>query len=440
MTSIRATLLRWLSAGVLLAIAVAASLVYVQARDEANELFDYQMRQMAQSMPPQPFGPLAGGRLFGYDVGEDVVIQIWDRNGLRVYQSHEQASLPDRARLGFATVATPRGEWRVFSAQLGATIVQVAQPMSARQALARRVALRTVAPLLLVLPVLGWLVWLSIGRGLAPVARIAGEVQSRHAESMAPIDTTGLPQEVLPLAEALNDLLGRLERALAMQRDFVADAAHELRSPLAALKLQVGLAARARDGEARAAALADLDRGVERAAHLVQQLLTLARHEPGGGTTPALAPVDLAEIAALVVTEREPAASAKGVDLGLVSEGECVLTGEREGLHALAGNLVDNAIRYTPGGGTIDVRVARDGDDVVLEVIDTGPGIPAKELERVFDRFYRVPGGGAGSGLGLAIVRRIADEHGARVEIANRPQGGLRASVRFPFARAGRAS
>jgi signal transduction histidine kinase len=150
--------------------------------------------------------------------------------------------------------------------------------------------------------------------------------------------------------------------------------------------------------------------------------------------------LDLAAIAAQVVTEREPAASAKGVDLGLVSEGECVLAGEREGLHALAGNLVDNAIRYTPAGGTIDVRVARDGDDVVLEVIDTGPGIPAKELERVFDRFYRVSGGGAGSGLGLAIVRRIAEEHGARVEIANRPQGGLRASVRFPSAGGRRAS
>ena len=436
MTSMRRTLLLWLSAGLLAAVAVAAALVYLKARDEANALFDYQMRQMAASMPSQLLGPLAGRRPFGLDVDEDVVIQIWDRDGLRIYYSHEHPSLPTRIRLGFETVQTERGEWRVYSVQNGAATLQVAQPMSARRALARRMALRTVAPLLLALPLLAWLVWLAVGRSLAPMRRVARELQARDAASTAVIGTEGLPEEIRPLVGALNELLGRLGRVLALQRNFVADAAHELRTPLTALKLQIGLARRAPDDAGREAALRDLERGVDRTAHLVGQLLTLARLEPGAEVPMRRERVDLGEIAAGVVAEREPGAALRGIDLGIDlgvdRDAACPVAADPAALAILVGNLVDNAIRHTPEGGTIDLRVECDGRHASLVVEDTGPGIPEEDLERVFDRFYRGAGGPSeGSGLGLAIVRRIADAHGARVSLANRPEGGLRASVRF---------
>ncbi len=432
MTSIRRTLLLWLSAGLLAAVAVAAALVYLKARDEANELFDYQMRQMAASMPSQVLGPLAGHRPFGLDIDEDVVIQIWDRDGLRIYYSHEHPSLPSQVRLGFETVQTSRGQWRVYSVQNGPTTLQIAQPMSARRALARKMALRTVVPLLLALPVLAWLVWLAVGRGLAPMRRVARELQARDAAAMTAIGTQAIPEEIRPLVGALNELLGRLDRVLVLQRNFVADAAHELRTPLTALKLQIGLVRRARDDAERAAALSDLERGVDRTAHLVQQLLTLARLEPGAQAPMRLERVDLREVVAGVVAEREPGAAQRGIDLGIDGDAACPVVADAAALAVLAGNLVDNAIRHTPRGGRIDLRLESTGRQATLVVEDSGPGIPEAELSRVFDRFYRGQGGTAeGSGLGLAIVRRIADAHQAQVELANRPEGGLRVTVRF---------
>jgi two-component system OmpR family sensor kinase len=432
MTSIRRTLLLWLTAGLLAAVAAATVLVYMNASDEAGALFDYQMRQMAAAMPSQGVGPLAGDRPFGIDVDEDVVIQIWDREGLRIYYSHERPNLPTRARLGFETVQTARGAWRVYTVQSGATTLQVAQPMSARRTLARKMALRTVAPLLLALPVLVWLVWLAVGRGLAPVRRVARELQSRDAAAMTPIGTEALPEEIRPLVRALNELLERLDRVLVVQRNFVADAAHELRTPLTALKLQIALARRSRDDAERAAAFADLERGVDRTTHLVAQLLTLARLEPGAEASLRRERVDLRDVVAQVVAERAPGAAQRGVDLGIVGDAACPVVGDPSALAVLVANLVDNAIRHTPSGGSVDTRLDCAGERATLIVEDTGPGIPDDEIGRVFDRFFRGHGAGAGgSGLGLAIVKRIADANGASIELANRPEGGLRATARF---------
>ncbi len=430
--SIRATLLRWLSVGLLLAIGIAAGLVYLQAREEANELFDYQMQQMAASMPSQPFAPLTAARVFGLGVDDEVVIQIWDHNGLRIYRSHDSPYLPGIVRLGFSTITTPRGEWRLYSAQLGATVVQVAQPISARRQLARQMALRTVLPLALMLPLLAWLIWISVGRSLAPVRRIAGEVRARDAASLEPVGIQGLPDEIRPLAQSLNGLLLRLETALSAQRDFVADAAHELRTPLAALKLQLNLAEKAANDEERRLALADLERGVQRASHLVQQLLTLARQEPGSEQLPVLTRVDLKQIAAGALVQREAVARAGQIDLGLLETDAQFIDGDQHALQILIGNLLDNAIRHTPAGGRIDVGLQRRGGDVLLEVSDSGPGIPQQDLDRVFDRFYRAAGSvEGGSGLGLAIVQRIADRHNATVSLRNRTGGGLTVLVRF---------
>ena len=436
MKSIRHTLLFWLSAGLSAGIVGAAGLLYVQARQEANEIFDYQMKQLAASLPNQPFAPLSPSHPAQPDMERDIVIQIWDGSGLRIYHSHEQLALPERAELGFATIKTRSGPWRVYSTQRGNTVVQVAQPLSARREVAADMALRTVAPLLLLFPFLGALIWLTVGRGLLPVKRVAQEVQARDAAALAPITDDGLPQEIRPLTHALNDLLARLDHALDAQRAFVADAAHELRTPLTALKLQIQLAERAGDEQERRAAFAELRQGFERAMHLVQQLLTLARQEPGASGT-IRATVELTSLARSVVSDLAALAAARQIDLGLAQQADAHASGDPDALRILLNNLVENAIRYTPEGGKVDVSVQLENDAPVIRVQDTGLGIPPQELARVFDRFYRVPGTGAsGSGLGLAIVRQIADAHDIKVTLRNIGQG-LCAELVFPQAEQG---
>jgi signal transduction histidine kinase len=321
--------------------------------------------------------------------------------------------------------------WRSFSVATRDRVIQVAQPVQIRQRLAAGAALRSVVPLLLVAPVLalaGW--WLAV-QALVPLRRLADGVAARDEQSLQPLPTAGLPLEVAPLVTALNGLLSRLGASLGAQRAFVADAAHELRSPLTALKLQMQLLERAGDDAARAQAEAALHAGIDRAARLVEQLLTLARTEPGAPL--AAQPLDLAETARAALAEAAPLAASRDARVEFHADAPVPMNGDAAALGLLVRNLVDNAVRYAPRGGRVEVRVVADGQTAVLQIDDAGPGIPAAERERVFDRFYRRAGGDdAGTGLGLAIVCGVADRHGASVALADSPLGGLRATVRFP--------
>jgi two-component system, OmpR family, sensor kinase len=435
MTSIRRQLLFWLLSGLALAVVAAGARIYTQTLAEANELFDYHLRQMAASLPNDSFGPLPPSRPGELEAEDGLVVQIWDRNGLELYFSRPASKLPQRAELGFSTVDTPHGSWRVYSALEQNNVVQVAQPMSVRQNLAAGMALRALVPLLALLPVLGILIWLTIGRGLRPLARMAEALGRRTPDSLDALPMDGLPLEIQPLVQALNDLLARLARALESQKAFVADAAHELRTPLTAVQLQIQLAERAITDAERQAAFTQLRQGQSRAVHLVQQLLTLARQEPGLAPQPHSA-VDLAQLARQVVSEFAPLAADSKIDIGLSHEEQARVSGDFEALRAMLGNLVDNAIRYTPAGGSVDVAVRMRESHVVLEVCDTGPGIPEEERARVFDRFYRRAATHAtGSGLGLAIVKNIADRHRASIRLEHRAPGpGLRVSIAFPLA------
>ena len=431
--SIRSTLLLWLFAGLTLVISIVAIVLYLQAKEEANQLFDYQMAQVASALPSRflSASPPGVGNPFGD--APNVVIQIWDPTGVRVYYSHDYADLPQRAVLGFSTLEAHGERWRVYSAQQGPTVVQIAQPLRVRSGIAARSALKTVAPLLLLVPFLGGLIWIAVSRGLAPIHGVATQLAARDASQLAPVSDHDLPDEIRPLTHAVNDLLARLEQAAGIQRIFIDDAAHELRTPLTALTLQVELAERAADTPAREAAFAALRAGLERAARLVQQLLTLARQEPGAPQPPPQR-LDLAEIARAAVADAALQAADRQVDLGLAGALTTPVSGDPDALRILLGNLIDNALRATPAGGRIDVAVAPDGNHARLTVSDTGPGIATDELGRVFDRFYRGAGAPAGgSGLGLAIVRRIADLHHATVTLANLP-GGLCATLRLPLA------
>jgi two-component system OmpR family sensor kinase len=261
----------------------------------------------------------------------------------------------------------------------------------------------------------------------------------RSSESLEPIQGLEVPEEVEPLVGSLNDLLMRLKAARDVQRAFVADAAHELRSPLTALQLQVQLVERADSDDARNEALADLKNGLQRTTHAVHQMLTLARQEPGAAEY-TVAPVNLAALARSLVVDHQRLAEARHLDLGVTEADErAVVQGDADALRILLANLVGNALRYTPAGGRVDVACGLSDDGVFLEVVDTGPGIPESERDRVFDRFYRrsnegvaTDGSKSGSGLGLSIVRTIANRHGAAVSLSESKSGGLRVRVIFP--------
>ena len=437
MTSIRRALLGWLLLGLLGIAVLVSSATYVAARKEAGDLLDLQLKQLAYSTR---IDDLIRGRQPGFgprdeahpDGVTELVTQIWDRSGVLVYWSQPGMGLPVPATEGYSTVRHEGRDWRVYTLVQGTHALQVAQAEDEREAIATKTAIRTLAPFLAFLPLFGLLIWVGVGRGLRPLQTMSQAVAKRRPDAMAPLGERNLPEELKPLAASLNDLLARLDAALGAQRRFTADAAHELRTPLAALRLQLDLARRAGDPAARAAALDDLDAGVQRAAHLVDQLLTLARVEPEALAARAT-DCDLAELAREAIVARAPVAADKGVDFGLARAAPAHVRGDPASLAILMANLIDNALRYTPPGGRVDVAVD-DGMDPTFSVTDSGPGIAPEERERVFDRFYRgeVATEG-GSGLGLSIVKRIADAHHATLRLDAPASGtGLVVEVHFP--------
>lgn len=433
MTSIRLRLLGSLLGTLALAALVLGVATYRSALLEAESLFDYQLRQMALSLRDQgEIDPDQAQAL--NDPSLDFVIQIWSVDGRAIYASRSHSELPARAVLGFADLRVNRETWRTFGVTAGDRVIQVAQPRQIREQLAADAAFRNVLPLLLAAPLLAAALWVIVTRVLAPLKRVSHEVKARDAGSLQPLPAQGLPDEVAPLVKSLNDLLQRLSVAIDAQRAFVADAAHELRSPLTALKLQVQLLQRAPDDAARGEALQSLAHGVDRATRLVSQLLTLARNEPGA-PLPPLQPVDLGEAVRQGLADLGTQASSRDSTLQIEAPVGIEVRGDIAGLSALVRNLADNALRYSPPGATVRVQVAREGGTPVLTVDDNGPGLAPEERARAFDRFWRredSAGATDGSGLGLAIVRSIAERHGAALTLEDSPLGGLRVQLRFP--------
>jgi signal transduction histidine kinase len=399
-------------------------------------LFDYQLRQMALSLRSQiPMAPRL--ELPPDQADADFVIQIWDVYGTRVYFSRPGLPLINATALGYADVRVGGQSWRTYGLQTLEGVIQIAQPVRVRESLARGAAFRVVIPLLLLLPLLGAAVVGVVGSGLRPLRRVAAEVQRRDAHSLTPIAAARLPQEISPLVNELNRLLLRLDAAFQTQRAFVADAAHELRSPLTALSLELQLLERAPDEAARREARANLKAAVGRAIHLVEQLLTLARNEPREAVG-ELSSIALEQPVADGIADAHALAAARHIDLSLEAN-PATVRGDPEALRTLVRNLVDNAVRYTPEGGRVRVRTrAGSGagghvEPALIEVADSGPGIAPADRLRVFDRFYRRAGSPeGGSGLGLAIVKAVADRHGAQVLLDDAPEGGLKVTVVFP--------
>jgi two-component system OmpR family sensor kinase/two-component system sensor histidine kinase QseC len=417
-----------LLAAIVTALAIGV-VTYRQALAENEELFDYQLRQIALSLRDQGVASVPSFRLD--EEPPNVVVQIWTANGTMLYLSHPGDPLFTRAMLGFTNINAGNQMWRVYAIATHDRIIQVAQPFDLRRDLAANAAWRSLAPLLGFAPLMALLIWWLVGSSLLPLRRLAREVGKRDAGSLERVSEAGLPSEIAPVVKALNSLLGRLQRAFASQRAFVADAAHELRSPLTALKLQLRLLARAPDEAARKEALGKLHEGIDRATHLIEQLLTAAQTDPND-RIPERQPVDLAELMRQAIADVFVMAQARRIGIELNAPEKLMLDADPASLRILARNLLDNAVRYTPEGGSVQASLEQHTGRVELAIEDSGPGIPANDRPRVFDRFYRRNvSEQTGSGLGLAIVLNVAQQHGARVELGDSRLGGLKVSVVF---------
>lgn len=441
--SLRGRLLWFLLAAITLAAVAQATIAYRTALHDADQIFDYHMQQMALSL--RSGTPLSNDEARARMEAEssasgndDMVVQMWSPDGVQMFHSVSRARLPQRAVLGFSNVRANGTTYRVFSIQTSNQTVQVAQDLAVRRNMAGNLALRTLGPIAVMMPILMLVVWWVVSGSLQPVARVRSQVAARQADDLSPVSDNGLPDEVRPLVQELNLLFGRVKTAFEAQQHFVADAAHELRTPLAALRLQAQSLDRADNPDARRVAVARLTAGIDRATRLVEQLLVLARQEATAAEGAVSRPVDLADLARRTVADLAGVAAAKGVDLGVQQADPATVEGQPDALQILLRNLVDNAVKYTPGGGTVDISVQHEGQKIVVQVEDSGPGIPPEERERVFDRFYRVAGSdAAGSGLGLAIIKAIAERHGATLALdASQRLGGLKAVVTFGAAAA----
>lgn len=429
--SLRRRLLWLILAAIALTSALQAATAYRTALRQADAMFDHNLQQIAHSIGAGV--PVAPGdaRFFDFSV------QVWGPGGVQLFRSRG-IELPSQPVIGFADATVDGRPFRIYVLRSADRTIQIAQDLDARRERARRLAWQALLPVALLAPLLMLAVWLLIKVSLAPVERLRHQLAGRPAEDLSALPEAGLPDEVAPLVHELNLLFGRVGEAFDSQRQFVADAAHELRSPLTALKLQAQALRREPPGPQRDAAIEALHTGVDRAIGLVTQLLALAREDARSPASDPREAIDLEELCRAAVTELLPQARARGIDVGLASAEPARLRGMSEPLRTLLRNLLGNAIKFTPPGGRVDIRIGHGARGPLLSVEDSGPGIPAAERERVFDRFYRTEGSGApGSGLGLAIVRAVAARHGAQVRLSQSPTlGGLKAEVEFPATRA----
>ncbi|MCY7371389.1 MAG: HAMP domain-containing histidine kinase [Polaromonas sp.] len=423
---------------------------------ELDDVFEDNLRQVALAVASHHGTRVPAPRLRSTDPLPPIlddhgdfgfVTAAWTREGVPIYQSGDGTAIPFLSRSGLSTIKIAGENWYLYTIVLDTGIVQAAQRERARKALARETVSAILLPALFLLLVLAGLLSLALQRGLGTLTSAAGEITSRSVASLHAINLTAHPPELQPLILAINDLMQRLGKALTVQRDFLADAAHELRTPVAALRLQLHLLEQAASPTERETAIASLGSGIARAQRLVEQLLQLSRLAP---ETPDLhrTKIDLALLVRGTVARFSASAEQRQIDLGAIADQPVGVFADREQLGILLGNLVDNALRHTPGGGRIDVEARSDGLHAWLSVRDDGPGIAESERAKVFERFYRVPTDldenaaermpyvashqGTGSGLGLAIVREVALRHGAEIALSTGASGvGLIVTVRF---------
>jgi two-component system sensor histidine kinase TctE len=449
--SLRVGLLSWLGPVLVLLLALDALACYLTALHFANLVYDRWLMDDTRSLA-SAIRTENGETQF--DVPR-VALQIFqfdevDRTFFKVVSEHRgviggDRDLPSAGKnlpvngIGLQS-ATVRGlQMRVVSLRIAppqtndTVTVTIAETLIKRNTLAGDILLAMVAPQFALAAIALLLAWLGVSRGLKPLTDLAKQIESRDQNNLSPVPQTGLPREARVLASRINELLARLGSAIRAQKRFVTDAAHQLRTPLAAVTLQVERAERAPDMATQREALQALHRSVERAGRMARQLLSLARTDPEAIHTVELEQLDLVALARRVGEEWIPQALKRDIDFGLIAPpGAVTITGDERLLGEALSNLIDNALRYTGSGGRVSVIVESEPQPT-LSVQDDGPGIPEEERVKIFERFYRVEGSsGDGCGLGLAIVDEIARLHSSTVEVGSGPEGrGSRFSIAF---------
>ncbi|MGO4482892.1 ATP-binding protein [Rhizobium pisi] len=419
--SIRRTAFLWL-AGLMATIGVcAATTSYFLVQNEASDFLDNQLRQIALYVGDARSSPATGPDSGApHDPEDDFVIQVWDVAGKPLRLSHPAVDIPRQQATGFADISTGSDNWRVYTLAAPDRTVQVSQDTMVREELATDAALQAALPIIILIPLsLLTLSWI-IDRIMARLNRLAVAVASRDAAADDPVPIDDVPAELIPFVNSINRLLARLRALLGRQRRFISDAAHELRTPLSALQIQIdNLRHDDRDG-GFSQRLTELEAGIGRATGLVSKLLRLARYD-AHETAPASQPIDLVQLALDVVARLNPLAESRRIDLGITRQDKAIAIGSLDDFEIILGNLIDNAVRYTPPCGTVDVAVVITGQEARIEIRDTGPGIAEDEMPRVFERFFRArPQDSEGSGLGLAIAKAAAERQGVRLTLATR--------------------
>jgi two-component system, OmpR family, sensor kinase len=432
MTSLRGRLLAWLLVLLTAMGVVAGGVAYMLDRNEVDGSLDGQLRQVAMNVGDTDF-PVSTrlGDGVALDPEDAFVVTIWDHTG-QLHSSDPSLRPSQPTAPGYSDFEMAGEQWRAYTQIDPGRTIQVAQRMVVRDEFATESALRAILPFAALVPLSWLLVGWGVARVLRPLRAVTSELRSWGKSGTNALSLEGIPDEILPLALATNELVTRLQTQLEFRERFISDAAHELRTPLTALRLQAkNLSGTAASSE-QAALIAEMTNGVRRMSDMVGKLLQLARADSSLPARNAVV-VDLGEAIVASLQPVMPIAAEKEIDIGMVeSSSEKVLADPGE-LRTLIGNLIENAVRYTGKGGVIDLSVERTTSEIVLEVRDTGPGIPEEILDRVFARFVRGAGSDIeGSGLGLPIVRAMADRCGARVSLINRQdRNGLIARVVF---------
>ena len=449
MRSIKRTLLAWILGALALGSVLVILVMYLVTLEELNEALDANLQDVAESVASYqpawtvPAADSVPPRLPHTSVPDDtsIVTLTWTRDGRRIHASDPRVKLPFASVEGLSHPTVDGQAWIVYSSVSDAGVAQAAQRVISRREMAGVSAAKVFTPMLLLVVVVGGLLVFGLRRGLQPLDAAARDIAARSETALDPVDTGDVPREIAPLVASINGLIVRVSSALAAQRRFLADAAHELRTPVTALRLQLQLLRRSSDEASREEAMRELEAGIARSQRLIEQLLLVARTDPEGMRMRREA-VDLGTLVREVVGSMSLKAEQAGIDIGAGGAASIVVPGDAEQLTVLLDNLVENALRYAPSGSLVDVEADLRGSQPELRVIDNGPGIDESERIRVFDRFYRTANAAgaardrSGSGLGLAIVRTIAERHGAQVSL-HTAHGGQGLEVRVLFAAPG---
>lgn len=412
-----------LGVAILLSGIVIALMSFFLAYNEAKEFQDDVLRQIAQltarntvNYPPAYEGIIQNHRETTIDDPESRI------SVLHLPDNPRPDWLPENMSAGLYTLQKGKESLRVLLLKNSSEkITVVTQPTDIRDELAINSALRILAPFLLLVPGMAWLIMRIVRNELAPVKNLACHVDAQPGNLLLPLPDEDVPEEIASFVHAINRLLRRVSDLMTQQRRFVADAAHELRSPLAALSIQAQNLNQPGMSQNMKERVLPLQDSIERARKLTEQLLNLARIQAG---TTKKTFVDVSVVSRQLIAEYLPLSEAKGIDLGLDETASLMLLDTAENLYLLLKNAIDNAIKYTPEGGEVTLKIYSIGNRAIFEIIDNGPGIPASELLRVFDPFYRLPGTNVGgSGLGLAIAAEAAASQGGSVTLHNRPEG-----------------